>query len=77
MQIDFTSSELLAMTCILQCHHERIMCEYSDCFDAKDHQEFKALIQKCEKTLKDNGIEKDWKQSERSIKEIKKLWDLE
>jgi len=77
MKIDFTSSELLAMTCILECHHDRIMVEYQDCFDSKDHEEFKGLILKCDKTLKDNGIKRDWRPNERLIKEIKKIWDVE
>ncbi len=77
MQIDFDESEMLAMACVLECHYDRIMFEYDDCFSAEDHKEFKGLVLKINKTLEKHGVKKDWRSSEKFIKEIKKLWDVE
>jgi len=76
IEMKFTPSELLAMTCILECHKERIMDQYDDCFNAKEHQEFNELIQKCEDNLELHKIEKDWRPNTNIIKEIKKLWGV-
>jgi len=77
MQIDFDKSEMLALACVLECHYDRIMWEYGECFTTEEHKEFKGVVLKIEKTLKKHGVKKDWKSNKRFIKEIKKLWSVE
>ena len=76
MEIKFTANQLLTMACILECHHEHIMLEYQDCFNAKEHKDFEALMKKCDKTLENNGIKRNWKRSQRVIEEIQNIWGV-